>query len=68
MTYRLCVTKNRIPYLKQQLGDKIVVTNEGDGHINIVEVTIKNNMDALSLFHAGVMAGVNADNPVVEVD
>jgi gamma-glutamyl phosphate reductase len=61
MIYKLCVTKNRIPYLKQQLGNNIVVVSEGEDTIHTVEITINSDMDALSLFHAGVMAGMSSN-------
>jgi hypothetical protein len=62
MIYKLCISKDRIQYLKQQLGDKVVVVGEKDS-IHTVEITINSDMDALSLFHAGVMSGINMDAP-----
>lgn len=60
MIYKLCISKNRIQYLKQQLGDNIFVTDEvREDNLAIVEVTINDDMDALSLFHAGIMVGRN---------
>ena len=60
MIYKLCISKNRIQYLKQQLGDNIFVTDEvREDNLASVEVTINDDMDALSLFHAGVMVGMN---------
>jgi hypothetical protein len=67
MIYKLCVTKSRIKYLTQQLGDNVVITNEGYPCYT-VEVTINSDMDALCLFHAGIMAGLNEDNPVIEAN
>jgi VCBS repeat-containing protein len=58
MVYKLCISKDRVQYLTQQLGDNIVVVSEKDS-IHTVEVTINDDMDALSLFHAGIMAGMN---------
>jgi hypothetical protein len=60
MIYKLCISKNRIQYLIQQLGSNIFVTDEvREDNLAIVEVTINDDMDALSLFHAGIMAGMN---------
>jgi hypothetical protein len=58
MIYKLCISKDRVQYLKQQLGDKVVVVGEKNS-IHTVEITINDDMDALSLFHAGIMAGMN---------
>lgn len=60
MIYKLCISKNRVQYLKQQLGSNIFVTDEvREDNLASVEVTINDDMDALSLFHAGIMAGIN---------
>jgi hypothetical protein len=59
MIYKLCISKDRVQYLKQQLGNNVVVVSEGENTIHTVEITINDDMDALSLFHAGIMAGMN---------
>jgi len=61
MTYKVFVINDRVKYLSQQLGDRVIVINEED-NMTVVEVTINDSMDVLSLFHAGVMAGLNEYN------
>jgi len=61
MTYKVFVINDRVKYLSQQLGDRVIVINEED-NMTVVEVTINDSMDIISLFHAGVMAGLNEYN------
>ena len=61
MTYKVFVMNDRVKYLSQQLGDRVIVINE-ENNMTVVEVTINDSMDIISLFHAGVMAGLNEYN------
>jgi hypothetical protein len=58
MIFTLAVSNNRVKYLIKELGDQVKIIREGD-HTTILEVTINGDMDALSLFHAGVYSGLN---------
>ena len=58
MIFTLAVSNNRVKYLVKELGDNVKIIRVGD-ETTILEVTINTDMDALSLFHAGVYSGLN---------
>jgi hypothetical protein len=66
MTYKLSISPERVKYILREMGDdRVKIIREGD-HFTQVEITIRNGFDALSLFHAGVMSGLNATYPKVD--
>ena len=58
MIYKLAISNDRVKYLVKELGDNIKIIRVGD-ETTILDVTINSDMDALSLFHAGVYSGLN---------
>jgi hypothetical protein len=58
MIFLLPISHDRVKYLIKELGDNVKIIREGD-ETTILEVTINNDMDALSLFHAGIYSGLN---------
>jgi hypothetical protein len=58
MIFTLAVSNNRVKHLVKELGDNVKIIRVGD-ETTILEVTINTDMDALSLFHAGVYSGLN---------
>jgi len=58
MIFTLAVSNNRVKHLVKELGDNVKIIREGD-HTTILDVTINTDLDALSLFHAGVYSGLN---------
>jgi hypothetical protein len=58
MIFTLAISNNRVKHLVKELGDNIKIIRVGD-ETTILDVTINNDMDALSLFHAGIYSGLN---------
>ena len=58
MIYKLAISNDRVKYLVKELGDNVKIIRVGD-ETTILDVTINTDMDALSLFHAGVYSGLN---------
>jgi hypothetical protein len=57
MTYKFSITAERVPYLVEELKEKIVVGEAKDERIE-VEITIEDNIDVLRTFHAGINCGM----------
>jgi hypothetical protein len=55
--FKLTITEERIPYLVEELGEKIVVGETTDEKTDI-EITIEDNIDVLRVFHAGINCGM----------
>jgi hypothetical protein len=63
MAYKLSISPERIKYILREMGDdRVKIIREGD-HFTQVEITINDGFDALNLFHAGVMSGLNSFVP-----
>ena len=61
MKFKIFVSKDRVEYILNELGDKVKVGEEKEGSTTIpVEIIIETDMDALCLFHAGILAGLRA--------
>lgn len=58
MIFTLAVSNSRVKHLVKELGDNVKIIRVGD-ETTILDVTINTDMDALSLFHAGVYSGLN---------
>jgi hypothetical protein len=60
MTYKLSISPDRVKYILREMGDdRVKIIREGD-HFTLLEITISDGFDALNLFHAGIMSGLNA--------
>ena len=58
MIFTLAISNNRVKHLVKELGDNVKIIRVGD-ETTILDVTINTDLDALSLFHAGVYSGLN---------
>jgi hypothetical protein len=58
MIFTLAISNDRVKHLVKELGDNVKIIRVGD-ETTILDVTINSDMDALSLFHAGVYSGLN---------
>jgi hypothetical protein len=58
MIFTLAISNNRVKHLVKELGDNVKIIRVGD-ETTILDVTINTDMDALSLFHAGIYSGLN---------
>ena len=58
MIFTLAISNDRVKYLIRELGGNVKVIRVGD-ETTILDVTIDNDLDALSLFHAGIYSGLN---------
>jgi hypothetical protein len=57
MNVELIISKDRIPYLIEQLGvDRVTVSNYDEGQ-DAVKFELNSPLDALFLFHAGIKCG-----------
>lgn len=58
MIFTLPISNDRVKYLVKELGDNVKIIRVGD-NTTLLEITINTDMEALSLFHAGVYSGLN---------
>jgi hypothetical protein len=58
ITCNLTISTDRVSFLVEYFKDEITVTDQGDGYSR-VELKVKDQMDVLYVFHAGVNAGVS---------
>ena len=58
MTSKFSVLNERAKYLINELGDSLVVLDEGNAFTE-VEITFNHPSDVIRLFHAGVHAGLD---------
>jgi hypothetical protein len=57
MKVELFVTKERVPYIVNELGaDRIIVT-EHNGDQDMISFELDNQLDLLHMFHAGIRFG-----------
>ena len=62
MTYQIPVLTERLRFLQSELGDHIKVLSTDEvsfGGFSQVEITIKNEVDVLNIFHAGIRVNSN---------
>jgi hypothetical protein len=60
MKVELFVTKERVPYIVNELGaDRIVVT-EHNGDQDMISFELDSQLDLLHMFHAGIRFGSDA--------
>ena len=60
MTFKIFLCEGRIPFLVNEMKEKIKVFETGNDRMTTVEITIDNDFDVLHLFHAGVEAGAES--------
>ena len=57
MNIELCITKDRVPYIVEEIGaDRIVVSNYNEDQ-DLIKFEINSQLDILYLFHAGIRCG-----------
>ena len=57
MTYKLFLSKDRVPFLlEEMLDDKVKVGKTDSGGITELDVTVDDSFDLLKVFHAGMAA------------
>ena len=60
MKVELFITKERVPYIVNELGaDRIVVT-EHNGDQDMISLEVNGPLDLLHMFHAGIRFGSDA--------
>ena len=59
MIYDFVMFKDRVPYLLEELGDRITIGEEYKNDMVIVKIRIDRGSDLLHIFHAGISLGVN---------
>jgi hypothetical protein len=57
MNVELIISKDRVPYLVEGLGADRVTVSEYDEEQDKVEFEVKNHLDILYAFHAGIRYG-----------
>ena len=63
MTFKLFLCEGRVPFLVNEMKEKIKVFETDNDGMTEVEITIDNDFDVLHLFHAGVEAGAESFKP-----
>ena len=57
MKVELCITRDRVPYIVEELGaDKVTVTMYNEDQ-DLIVFEVNSQMDLLMMFHAGVKCG-----------
>ena len=57
MKVELFVTKERVPYIVNELGEDKVTVTEHNGDQDMVSFELDNQLDLLHMFHAGIRFG-----------
>jgi len=60
MKYQVLILTERLKYLQEQLDKRITTLEVTEDNFTRVEITIDDSSDILSIFHAGIMCGVNS--------
>ena len=61
MKVELFVTKERVPYIVNELGaDRITVTPEHNSDQDMISFELDSQLDLLHMFHAGIRFGSDA--------
>lgn len=63
MTFKLFLCKDRVPFLVEQMKEKIKVFETDNDGMTTVEIIIDNDFDVLHIFHAGIEAGAESFKP-----
>jgi hypothetical protein len=62
MIYEFVMMKDRVPYLVNELGDKVTVGEDYKEDMSIVHVNVERGSDLVNIFHAGIRLGLDAMN------
>ena len=57
MKIELCITKDRVPYIVNEIGVDRVVVSEYDEEQDKIEFELTSQLDVLFMFHAGIRCG-----------
>jgi hypothetical protein len=57
MKLELAITKERVPYLVEELGEDRFEVREYNNNQDLVIFEVNDGMDVLSIFHAGINFG-----------
>jgi hypothetical protein len=57
MKIELCISKDRVPYIIEELGANRVVVSEYDEEQDKIEFELTSQLDVLFMFHAGIRCG-----------
>jgi hypothetical protein len=57
MNIELIISKDRVPYIVEELGADRVTVSEYDGEQDKVAFELTNPIDVLYMFHAGIRCG-----------
>ena len=60
MKVELFVTKERVPYIVNELGADIIVVTEHNGDQDQINFELDSQIDLLHMFHAGIRFGSDA--------
>lgn len=60
MKIKLCISKDRVPYIVNELGADRVVVSKYNEEQDLVEFEVDSQMDFLMMFHAGISCGSNS--------
>ena len=57
MKVELIISKDRVSYITEALGQDRVTISEHSDHSDMVSFELKSQMDVLHMFHAGIQCG-----------
>jgi len=57
MKIELCISRDRVPYIVNELGADRVVVSKYNEEQDLVEFEVDSQMDFLMMFHAGISCG-----------
>jgi hypothetical protein len=60
MKVELCITKDRVPYIIEELGADRVTVSEYNIEQKLITFEVDSQMDLLMMFHAGIKCGREA--------
>jgi hypothetical protein len=58
MNVELFISKDRVPYIVEALGeDRVIVEKLDDGNQDLIKFEMNSTLDLLHMFHAGIRCG-----------
>jgi len=58
MIVELFISKDRVPYIVEALGeDRVIVEKLDDGNQDLIKFEMNSTLDLLHMFHAGIKCG-----------
>ena len=57
MKVELFISKDRVPFIVEELGADRVTVSEYKEHVDRIEFEMTSELDALHMFHAGIKCG-----------